>query len=81
MLSESGCATNYGISCKTERNDGNTRWFDNITYKMDNSEFSDNDWEKLCFDMDEFYDKWRKEKLNNFMECINYNCSGFESYL
>ena len=59
-LSESGYETNYEIYNKQQ--EGDTTWFDTVKYKSDNGQFTDEDWTKVRYDMDDFLKN--SEKLN-----------------
>ena len=45
--------TNHEITYSVKEEDGNRTWFDKQTYKTENGQFTNNDWDK-------FYEEYRK---------------------
>ena len=65
----SGFTTNYEVSYKSEEEeDGNIKWFVTKTYKTDNGQISDDDFNNCRFDIRSYYDEWRKAELNKILK-------------
>ena len=58
-LSVLGFITDYEITCNVGKREGETTWFETTSYKTENGEFSDEDWTKIRYDMDDFYEKFK----------------------
>lgn len=56
------------MSYNTEEEGGNTRWFGERTYKTIDEQFAGEDWERIRYDFDAFYEKYRKIQLNKIMK-------------